>query len=79
MRPGCVVQMRFPTKFRGEWRSGGERMWIKIDHIRGERLCGTLANKPVVRTDLRFGQRICLRRSEVLGVDCLRASRYRAG
>jgi len=65
--PGCYVQKRFPTRFRGEWRPGGERMWIRVHDVRGGRICGTLANDPVMRPDLRFGERVCVRRSEVLG------------
>ena len=67
--PGCFVQARFPTVFRGELRPGGERMWIKVRNPRGRRgvVCGTLANRPVVRADLRFGQRICVPLASVLG------------
>ena len=67
--PGCYVQARFQTLFRGEWRPGGERMWIKVRNPRGRGglICGTLANRPAVRTDLRFGERICVWRADVLG------------
>jgi uncharacterized protein YegJ (DUF2314 family) len=62
LRPGEVLHIKhgFPTG--GE---GHEYMWIAINRWSGDSLRGQLANDPQVRLDLRSGQTVELRESDI--------------
>lgn len=50
------VIFRFPPRPVERWgEPDGERMWVKVTERHERRYVGTLANDPVVLTELRFG------------------------
>ena len=60
---GDYAKLRFTQK----GKLGSERMWVKVTRIGpGGSYSGTLANDPVVVTNVRHGSRVRFRSSQVL-------------
>lgn len=60
---GRLVKKAFPAV------SGGEFMWVKVTHVEGEDLVGTLDNEPLMVEDIAYGDVVKLRKHQVLAVD----------
>ena len=68
LAPGDLAKLVFRLKSGGrKWDA--ERMWVKIDHVDGDTLEGTLDNEPEDIPGVEFGERVRFRRTDV--IDCL--------
>lgn len=78
LKPGCYVKKRFPKRRgvrpkAGFGRAAGERLWVKVTKITKTGIEGTIANDPVVRTDLKFGKKVKVRANEIIDATCQKA------
>ncbi|PPG98304.1 hypothetical protein C5C00_03895 [Rathayibacter rathayi] len=61
LEPGDVVKLMFECKGRRTYGldgCSGERMWVVVTAIDGERFEGTLSNQPAVWNHLEYGDKI---------------------
>lgn len=64
VRPGDTVKLCFRTS--DGW---GERMWVSVRRVRGDRCVGALANDPVGIPRLRWGSRVDFGLEHVIDID----------
>jgi hypothetical protein len=62
VRPGFLVKLAF------DLRGGGERMWVEVQAVKGNRLVGTLHNTPAWIPRLYAGDRIKFKRDHIIDV-----------
>jgi hypothetical protein len=62
VEPGFDVQLSF---LAGQ---GGERMWVKVTEVTGNKLVGELGNEPVGIPRLEWGKKIKFRREHILNI-----------
>jgi hypothetical protein len=60
--PGDIVKLGFGS------RDGGERMWVTITKVRGDRYWGTLDNDPVVIWGKRYGSKLRFRGKHIIAL-----------
>lgn len=62
VKPGFLVKLAF------DLRGGGERMWVKVSAVEGDRLIGILRNHPACIPRLCAGDTIKFRRDHIIDV-----------
>lgn len=60
VEPGYLVKLAF------DLRGGGERMWVKVQAVKGDRFVGTLHNIPAFIPRLFSGDEIKFRRDHII-------------
>lgn len=70
LEPGDFVKLMFESKGpTHDFDGGGERMWVRITKIRGDRFEGTLANQSVCFGHLDWGKRIKFSQQHIIDYD----------
>lgn len=65
LMPGDKVKAAFTCWSRDRW---GERMWIDVTEIKGNRIIATLANDPVAIPGLTYGDRVKIKLDHVIDI-----------
>jgi hypothetical protein len=63
--PGVHVKLMFRTKDE-EW---GERMWVRVDRCRGDKVKGSLSNTPIGFPLIGAGDRVRFTRDDIIDID----------
>lgn len=63
--PGIHVKLMFRTR-DGEW---GERMWVRVDRRRGDKLKGSLSNTPIGFPLIGAGDQVRFRLDDIIDID----------
>jgi hypothetical protein len=74
LAPGDTVKLMFEAKGKRTYLKDGcvgERMWVKVTEVRGDKFVGELDNYPVVWNRLVAGDRIEFERKHIIDVNFL--------
>ncbi|MFD1716018.1 hypothetical protein ACFSBZ_16205 [Amnibacterium flavum] len=63
IRVGDLVKVGFDS-----FREGGERMWVEVTKVKGDRYWGTLANQPAVVWGVHYGSRLRFRGKHIISL-----------
>jgi hypothetical protein len=63
IQPGDIVKLMFDMK------GGGERMWVVVTSVKGDKLKGYLSNSPAFIPRLESGSRIKFRSHHIIDLD----------
>jgi len=60
--PGSLVKLMFTL------RKGGERMWVEVTEVNGERMVGILSNSPAIVPKLYSGDEVAFKRDHIIDI-----------
>lgn len=68
LQPGCYAKLIFIPQNISASSAGGERMWVHLTEVNGDRFAGVLDNNPVLVHELKRGDVIRFERRHIASI-----------